>query len=166
MLLSTHGTNGFPQTRVVLLKDYSKEGLIFYTNYKSQKGVAIAIDNRVCLTFYWPELGRQIRIEGIAIKSSEEDSKKYFDSRPLESRISANISPQSRKIASRDLLVEAYNKMLKNSENIKIEKPKDWGGYLVKPTSYEFWQGGNFRLHDRILYSLNKEKWEKTRLAP
>lgn len=166
MVLSTNGKNGFPQSRVVLLKEFSKEGFQFFTNYESQKGKGIKKNNKVALTFFWPELERQIRIEGLAEKTSAEISENYFNSRPIDSRISAIVSEQSKKVSSRDTLekkVEAFKTKLGSKEPVR---PENWGGYLVQPTHIEFWQGRPNRLHDRILYALKDDKWKISRLAP
>jgi len=149
--------------RIVLLKDYSENGFTFFTNYNSNKGKDIEFNNKVGLNFFWGILQRQIRIQGIAYKISKEESEKYFNSRPIGSRISAIISPQSQKIPNREFLEEKYKKIL---ESNKIEKPENWGGYIVKPYLIEFWQGRENRLHDRIVYELINNNWEIYRLAP
>ncbi len=166
MTLATHGTNGFPQARIVLLRAFSQKGFVFYTNYKSAKGVAMAIDNKVSLTFYWPWLERQVRIEGYATKTSPETSDRYFASRPLESRISAIISPQSQPISSRMILDKRFIEAMSLSAHTPPVRPENWGGYVVVPENIEFWQGGENRLHDRLLYTLVGKLWKMNRLAP
>ncbi|MFC0876096.1 pyridoxamine 5'-phosphate oxidase [Saccharicrinis sp. FJH2] len=166
MILSTHGKNGFPQARVVLLKEYSDKGFSFYTNYNSQKGKGIKKNNKVSLTFYWPELERQVRIEGLASKTTEKESDDYFNSRPFESRVSAIISDQSQKVPSRNYLDDKVEHLMENLKTTEPERPDSWGGYIVSPISVEFWQGRPNRLHDRILYKLKSEKWKISRLAP
>ncbi|MFB6340607.1 pyridoxamine 5'-phosphate oxidase [Saccharicrinis sp. FJH62] len=166
MILSTQGKNGFPQARVVLLKEYSDKGFSFYTNYNSQKGKGIKKNNKVSLTFYWPELERQVRIEGLASKTTEKESDDYFSSRPFDSRISAIISDQSQKVPSRNYLDDKVEQLRENLKTTEPERPDFWGGYIVSPVSVEFWQGRPNRLHDRILYKLKSEKWKISRLAP
>lgn len=166
MILSTQGKNGYPQARIVLLKEYSDSGFNFYTNYNSQKGKGITKNNKVSLTFYWPELERQVRIEGLATKTTENESDDYFNSRPYDSRISAIISDQSHKILSRKYLedkVENFKTKLKDKQPVR---PEFWGGYTVSPISIEFWQGRPNRLHDRILYKFKNDVWKIIRLAP
>ncbi len=167
MTLTTHGTNGFPQARVVLLKSYSDLGYVFYSNYKSQKGIAIVLDNRVSINFYWPELERQVRIEGYAEKLSEEESNRYFNSRSLESRLSAIASNQSQRLTSRLELEEKIEKLRLALSETEPGRPPYWGGYIVKPVFYEFWQGRPNRLHDRIIYHFGSQgDWKTARIAP
>lgn len=166
MTLSTIGVNGFPQSRIVLLKHYSEDGFQFYTSYISHKGKAIAKNKNVSLTFYWPELERQLRIEGIAKKTSAEDSDDYFNSRPLESRISAAVSVQSKLVKSRKVLEQRIVDFKAELNGREPERPKEWGGYIVKPVRFEFWQGRPNRLHDRLVYELINKKWIISRLEP
>ncbi len=166
MTLSTIGMSGFPESRIVLLKEYSDEGFVFFTNYKSQKGVAIAMDARVSMLFYWPEHSRQVRILGKAEKVDAKTSDEYFKQRPFESQVSAFISEQSEKVGSREELEEQYNKVCETHTNETLERPKNWGGYVIQPLQYEFWQGRENRLHDRISYKLKSNNWDITRLAP
>ncbi len=166
MVLSTASTVGKPSARVVLLKGYSNEGFTFFTNYNSNKGEAITANNQVALTFFWKELERQIRIEGVAIKLSEEESNTYFNSRPNTSKIGAWSSPQSTVIANRSILEENEQHYTEKFKD-EIPKPPFWGGYCVKPMLIEFWQGRSSRLHDRLQYTLQENNtWKIERLAP
>jgi len=167
MSIATLGADGFPKARVVLLKQFSPEGFVFYTNYKSQKGQAIESYNKVGLTFFWPAMERQIIIKGVAQKVSEETSDAYFYSRPIGSQIGAIVSPQSQPIDDRAFLETRLQKFQVQYEKEEIKRPNYWGGFLVVPHSYEFWQGRPNRLHDRMEFSLNEKKiWTTTRLAP
>ena len=167
MSVSTLGLDGFPKTRVVLLKQYTYEGFIFYSNYASEKGKAIQHNNKLCLSFFWPGLERQIIIKGEAEKIAPNLSDGYFESRPLLSRISSIISPQSQVVPSRDFLENKQKELEKDLAGKEPERPDYWGGYLVRPISVEFWQGRPNRLHDRFRYSLNEEfDWIRERLAP
>lgn len=167
MVLSTVGSGGAPSSRVVLLKDIKSSGFTFFTNYLSRKGEEIGDNNNISLLFFWPELQRQVRIEGVAEKVSEEESTAYFLSRPKGSQISAIASPQSQVVANRQEL-EGRVAQLEYifSANDSTERPVHWGGYLVKPTRIEFWQGRASRLHDRIVYERQDDIWTKQRLAP
>lgn len=166
MALSTIGTDGFPQSRIVLLKAFNHEGFTFFTNYHSEKGTSISHNPKVCLHFFWPELERQIRITGTAEKTSEQISEKYFHSRPLDSQIAAAISDQSAEVPSRSYLEKKFSE-LKNQLNEKDpDRPEHWGGYLVRPVKLEFWQGRENRLHDRIVYEKKADNWIIKRLAP
>lgn len=166
MTLATCSRDGFPSARIVLLKGYTNEGFIFFTNYLSRKGKDLETNSNAALLFFWKELERQVRIEGIVEKISETESDEYFFSRPVGSRIGAWASPQSKTIAGRHIIenkVEAYEKQY-GDEN--IPRPPHWGGYIVKPVSIEFWQGRSNRLHDRILYTKAAADWKIERLAP
>lgn len=151
MVLATANKSGEPSSRVVLLKSYSKDGFIFFTNYNSKKGREIEHNNKVSLLFYWPNTMRQIRVEGIATKIAPQESDQYFNSRPIASQASSTLSKQSEPLLEPEEFEKAIAK-LENSCNI-IERPAHWGGYLVKPHSFEFWQGGIGRYHDRFLYT-------------
>ncbi|MBQ4914528.1 pyridoxamine 5'-phosphate oxidase [Maribacter sp. MMG018] len=167
MTVSTIGLDGFPKSRVVLLKKYTHEGFIFYTNYKSEKGRAIANNPNVCVSFFWPNLERQVIIKGKAEKIAENLSDGYFESRPHGSKLGALVSNQSNVIASRDELEDELKRLEKEFEGKEVQRPKHWGGYIVKPISVEFWQGRPNRLHDRIRYRLeNGLDWVVERLAP
>lgn len=166
MTVSTLGVDGFPKSRVVLLKKYSGEGFVFYTNYESEKGRSIDANPKMSLSFFWPQMERQVIVKGIAEKVSDLDSENYFDSRPLGSRVGAIVSPQSQVIPSREFL-EDKAKELEAADPSRIKRPAHWGGYLVRPVEIEFWQGRPNRLHDRIRYSLeNNLDWKIERLAP
>ena len=167
MTVSTMGLDGYPKSRVVLLKKYTYEGFIFYTNYNSEKGKAIAKNPQVCISFFWPGLERQIIIKGNAEKIAENLSDGYFESRPDGSKLGAIVSDQSSVIASREVLEEKLKLLEREYREKEIQRPKNWGGYIVKPISIEFWQGRPNRLHDRIRYSLQKNfDWKIERLAP
>lgn len=167
MMVSTVNAEGKPSARVVLVKDITEEGLAFFTNYNSRKGHDIEANNHVALNFMWHELERQVRIEGTIEKLSEQASDNYFAMRPRDSQIGASASPQSQIIPNRGHL----ERKIKETSNLydgkdKIERPSHWGGYLIRPTYFEFWQGRKNRLHDRIQYSLDGKDWKIDRLAP
>lgn len=167
MTISTIGLDGFPKNRVVLLKKYTHEGFIFYTNYESEKGLAIAEDPKVCISFFWPAMERQIIIKGNVEKIAENLSDGYFESRPRGSQLGALVSKQSTVISSRAYLEEKLNNLEKAYEGKEIERPSHWGGYIVKPQEIEFWQGRANRLHDRMRYQLQSDySWKIERLAP
>lgn len=167
MTVSTIGLDGFPKSRVVLLKQFTFEGFIFYTNYNSEKGRAIAANPNVCLSFFWHEMERQVIIKGIAEKTPENISDGYFESRPLGSRLGAAVSPQSEVIPSREYLEKGLKDIEQEFAGREIARPEYWGGYIVKPVEVEFWQGRANRLHDRIRYKLQEDySWKKERLAP
>ncbi|MFL9836068.1 pyridoxamine 5'-phosphate oxidase [Flavobacterium sp. ST-75] len=167
MTVSTIGKDGFPKARVVLLKQFTYEGFIFYTNYNSEKGKAIEANPNVCLSFFWNELERQVIIKGVAEKVSENISDGYFESRPEGSRLGAIVSPQSEVIPSRDYLENKLHDLENEYKGKEIPRPKNWGGFIVKPVEVEFWQGRPNRLHDRIRYKLQEDfSWLTDRLAP
>jgi len=166
MMLSTVSEDYKPSSRIVLLKLFTSEGFHFFTNYNSRKGNEIKANSHVALLFFWPELEREIRIEGIATYSSSAISDKYFKERPVESQISAIISPQSQPVESREALEKLWKAKEHGSNGEKLERPAGWGGYFVQPERIEFWQGRPNRLHDRILFEKQDGKWELSRLAP
>ena len=167
MTISTIDKDGFPKNRIVLLKRYTWEGFIFYTNYNSEKGKAIEHNPHVCLSFFWHTIERQVIIKGIAEKISENLSDGYFESRPNGSKLGAWASNQSEVVPSRKFLDDRLASFEKQFENKEIPRPKHWGGFIVKPTSIEFWQGRPNRMHDRIRYTLQENfDWKIERLSP
>lgn len=166
MTVSTIGLDGFPKSRVVLLKKYTHEGFIFYTNYESEKGKAIANNPNVCISFFWPNMERQIIIKGKAEKIASNLSDGYFESRPDGSKLGAIVSDQSSVIASREVLETKLKSLEAAYQSKEIKRPDFWGGFIVKPISMEFWQGRPNRLHDRIRYTLEAIDWKIERLAP
>ncbi|MCW3101723.1 MAG: Pyridoxamine 5-phosphate oxidase [Bacteroidetes bacterium] len=165
MSLSTVSAEGKPSSRIVLLRNFDESGFVFYTNYTSRKGEEIMANPNAALLFFWPELERQVRIEGVLKKQTEADSDLYFNSRPRGSRLGAWTSTQSKVIANRTVLDEEYAKLDKKYRG-EVPRPPHWGGYVLAPRSIEFWQGRPSRLHDRILYTLENDDWKIERLAP
>ena len=167
MSVATIGLDGFPKTRVVLLKHFSPEGFIFYTNYNSEKGKAIAKNPNVCLSFFWHSAERQVIIKGVAEKVAASVSDAYFASRPEGSKLGAIVSNQSEVVSTRSELEQKLAELEMLYLGEPIERPAHWGGYIVKPVEMEFWQGRANRLHDRIRYKILKSGgWERDRLAP
>ena len=167
MTVSSIGLDGFPKSRVVLLKKFNEEGFIFYTNYNSEKGKAILQHPNVCISFFWPILERQVIIKGIAEKTTSQVSDTYFDSRPEGSKLGAIVSNQSEIIPSRAFLDEKLKNLETEVSGSEIKRPENWGGFLVKPVEVEFWQGRANRLHDRIRYKLEADfNWKIDRLSP
>lgn len=165
-VLSTATAQGIPSARVVLLRNFSEKGFVFYTNYHSRKGKEINENPAASMTFFWPQLQRQVRIEGVLEKQEPEESDEYFASRPLGSKIGAWISPQSQVIDSRTELDLKFDEMAAKYPDGQVPRPPFWGGYLLKPNMVEFWQGRPSRLHDRIVYKLGEGEWKRMRLAP
>jgi pyridoxamine 5'-phosphate oxidase len=167
MTLATCDQQLKPSARIVLLKGIEKDCFIFYTNYESRKGIELQQNQQVALVFFWKELQRQIRIEGIATKIAEEQSTNYFHSRPIESQLGAWASAQSTILESREDLEAQFTFLEKKYAGMQIPKPHHWGGYAIQPTSVEFWQGRTNRLHDRFVYRLQENKsWKIERLYP
>ena len=167
MAISTTEADGCPRTRMVLLKAYTWEGFIFYTNYTSRKGKAIESTHKACLHFFWPGLERQVIIKANVEQISKNLSDGYFHSRPKGSQLGAVVSPQSQVIPNRDYLDEKLKMLEKEYEGKEVVRPEHWGGYIAKPYEIEFWQGRPNRLHDRIIYSLQEDfSWTIERLAP
>ena len=166
MTLATCNKNNRPSARIVLLKGLSNDGFVFFTNYESRKANELKENPHASLLFFWKELERQVRIDGTVTKTPEEKSNEYFLSRPSLSKIGAWSSPQSNVIANRDELEKNVAKYQQQFGDGEIPRPPHWGGYIVKPTLIEFWQGRRNRLHDRLQYTLINEKWLIERLAP
>ena len=167
MTVSTFGLDGFPKSRVVLLKRFNEEGFVFYTNYESEKGKAIAANPHVCLSFFWQAHERQVIIKGLAEKIASNLSDGYFESRPDGSKLGAIVSHQSEIIESREVLEERLHKLEEQYQGKEIPRPDYWGGIIVKPVSVEFWQGRPNRLHDRIRYEIQEDyNWKIDRLSP
>lgn len=167
MVVSTVAENGYPSSRVVLLKDIKAEGLSFFTNYNSRKGQEIIQNPHVSALFFWPELQRQVRFEAEVEKLPKADSDEYFSIRPRGSQIGAIASPQSAIIPDRETLEKRVAEVEKEMENItEVPRPEFWGGFLLKPVRVEFWQGRGSRLHDRIVYIMDNGDWTINRLAP
>ncbi len=166
--VSTVNSHGAPDARIVLLKEITDSQFVFYTNYKSKKGLDIFGNPNVHLLFFWPEMERQIRITGRATKMGIAQSRKYFNKRPFESRVAAVVSPQSQVVPNREFLENKFFEILQEkADDDFIEMPEHWGGILVEPLEYEFWQGRISRLHDRLRYRKNTEgNWKIERLAP
>lgn len=159
--------NNEPNARILLLKGISKKGFTFFTNYQSTKGQEIKQNNHASMVFFWKELERQVRIQGVLEKVSREESMEYFFSRPRASQIGAWVSNQSKIIESREVLENRVKELEEKFKNKEVDYPEHWGGYLLKPTKIEFWQGRSSRLHDRVLYTCeNDNSWKIERLSP
>jgi pyridoxamine 5'-phosphate oxidase len=159
-------SNGKPSSRIVLLKGFDEDGFVFYTNYRSNKGLEIEQNNHVAINFFWAELERQVRIEGEIEKVSDEESEEYFHQRPIGSQIGAWVSEQSSVISSREVLENRQIELEAKYQNGIVPKPPHWGGYRVRPNKIEFWQGRPSRLHDRILFTKTIDGWKIERLSP
>ena len=166
MSLATISPEGNPRTRIVLVKDFSNDGLIFYTNYESAKAKGMEVNKAVSVNFVWHPLQRQINIQGFTEKVDRKVSELYFHSRPRGSQLGALVSPQSKVIASRKVLEDRLAELDAQYKNEPIPLPKNWGGIRIVPTRFEFWQGRDNRLHDRFEYILKNDQWSTQRLAP
>ena len=166
MVLSTVGNEGMPSSRVVLLKNLDNDGFTFFSNYESRKGIQITQNPNASLLFFWPQIERQVRIEGRVAKTPRHISDEYFQSRPEGSKIGAWASPQSRTVPSREYLDNLQNDYIRLFKSKVLERPENWGGYKLFPHTIEFWQGRENRLHDRFEYKMNGSIWEIHRLAP
>ncbi|HEU4633107.1 MAG TPA: pyridoxamine 5'-phosphate oxidase [Flavisolibacter sp.] len=167
MTLATASSDGMPSARIVLMKGFDKNGFVFFTNYKSYKGMQLDENPKACLVFFWKELERQVRIMGLVKKLSPQESDEYFHSRPIGSQLGAWASPQSEVIQDRNWLDNHYLEVAAQFKEEAIQRPPHWGGYVVQPVIIEFWQGRPSRLHDRIQYTLQENgEWKIERLAP
>ncbi|MBC7565353.1 MAG: pyridoxamine 5'-phosphate oxidase [Pedobacter sp.] len=166
MTFATADSDGKPSARIVLLKGFDEHGFVFYTNYESKKSQDLIENPQAALVFFWAELERQVRVEGIVSKVDKEVSKAYFHSRPIGSQIGAIASPQSAVITDRSILEDKVSALTTQYEGKEIPAPDNWGGYLVEPKHIEFWQGRSSRLHDRIIYDFVESAWKINRLAP
>jgi pyridoxamine 5'-phosphate oxidase len=166
LILATANKKSKPSLRALLLKEFSEKGFIFYTNYESRKGKELAENNQASVLFYWPELERQVRLEGTVEKISEKDSYNYFKKRPFKSRVGAWASNQSEVIDSRFTIIKKFIFYLIKFHSKEIPLPPYWGGYILIPDTFEFWQGRENRLHDRIRYRKINEQWVIERLSP
>jgi pyridoxamine 5'-phosphate oxidase len=167
MTVSTIGADDFPKNRIVLLKYYDENGFVFYTNYESEKGKALIDNPKTCLSFFWPNMERQVIIKGLAEKLPDTVSDNYFASRPKGSQLGALVSNQSEIIENREVLENELKSLEDKYQNKEVPRPKSWGGFLVRPQSMEFWQGRPNRLHDRFRFTLIDDlDWKIERLAP
>ena len=166
MILSTISKNNLLNSRTVLLKNITDKGFVFFTNYESRKANDIMHNNNVSVVFLWKKIERQVIIKGTAVKTTKRDSKKYFDSRPEKSKIAAWASKQSKELHNSNDLINRFKDFENKFKNKLIPYPNFWGGYIIHPNSIEFWQGRSSRMHDRILYKKEKNKWNINRLYP
>lgn len=166
IVLSTIGSDEKPHSRVVYLRDYFEKGLVFFTNYDSKKGMDLLENPEASVLLFYPELTRQVRVEGIVQKTPEEISDAYFSSRPRGSQLGAWASQQSSELESRETLEKRLKEFEEEFKGIEIPRPENWGGYVLQPEYYEFWLGQPNRLHDRIVYYKDNNNWKKKRLNP
>jgi pyridoxamine 5'-phosphate oxidase len=166
VVLATATRSGAPSARMVLLKGADDRGFVFYSGYGSRKGRELAENPSAALLFYWPPLGRQVRVEGVVVRTSREESDDYFRSRPARSRLSAAASPQSEVVASRDALEFEVEELARLHPAGEVPRPDDWGGFRLAPREYEFWQHREDRLHDRLRYRRDRDAWVVERLGP
>ena len=166
MILATASKEGKPSVRALLIKGFDENGFIFYSNYKIRKGKELEENNYASVLFFWPELERQIRLEGKVGKISKEESEKYFKTRPFKSKVGAWASNQSTVIENRFVIIKKFFKFLIKFHSVDIPLPPYWGGYILKPDNFEFWQGRANRLHDRVRYRIEDSKWIIERLSP
>ena len=165
-VIATAGTNGIPSARMILVKSFSKDGFTFFSNYESKKGQQLSKNPYAALVYYWPELERQVRIDGKVEKLSPADSDKYFETRPIGSRLGAWASPQSQVIVDREWLEKKHKEIRQQFRYGEVLRPSSWGGYILRHYAIEFWQGRQNRLHDRIEYYMEEGNWKIRRLAP
>ena len=166
MTVCTATKEGKPSARILLLRNFNESGFVFYTNYTSRKGTEIMENPNCALLFFWPELERQVRIEGVLTKQTSDESDIYFNTRPRTSKLGAWTSAQSKVIDNRKVLDEEYDLLSKKYPDETVPRPPHWGGYILKPSTIEFWQGRPSRLHDPILFVQENNKWKIQRLAP
>lgn len=166
MTVATADSSGKPAARILLLRNFNENGFVFYTNYNSRKGDELLKNPQCALLFFWPELERQVRIEGVIEKQTSSESDIYFNTRPRGSKLGAWSSPQSKVIANREELDKSYDELSKKFPSEEVPRPDFWGGYVLKPNTIEFWQGRPSRMHDRILYTKIDKGWKIERLAP
>ncbi len=166
LVLSSVSALNKPHSRVVLMRNFTEEGIIFYSNYESQKAKDFEQNPNVCANFFWADTDKQVRIEGVVSKIDVKISEEYYNSRPRTSQIGAWASPQSQVIEGRDLLEENFKTLSASYEGKTIPKPANWGGFIIQPNYFEFWLGRPSRLHDRIIFEQQGNTWKKYRLAP
>lgn len=166
MTVATATADGKPSARVVLLKEVNDNGFVFFTNYMSRKGSELIVNPQVAIVFDWHNLERQVRVEGRAEKLSAEESEAYFNERPEDAKIGAWASPQSKIVKDREELEKHLEEIEEQFEDMPVHRPSHWGGYLIRPSVIEFWQGRPSRMHDRIVYYKTEDGWTMHRLAP